>query len=101
MQTTKICITAGKICRVRIAYRNTLGLLCPKQNKAMNTSNNTRQLTILRKYSFRHKSRKYIYHPDLRLCGKWLSEAGFASGQSVVVRCFKRKLVIVPVANKL
>lgn len=32
--------------------------------------------------------------PEIRLCGKWLREAGFECGDEVTVRCLGNKLEI-------
>jgi len=32
--------------------------------------------------------------PEIRLCGKWLQEAGFECGDEVTVRCLGNKLEI-------
>lgn len=37
---------------------------------------------------------RYIYIPQLRFQGKWLSECGFLPGDLVHVQCEKNKLII-------
>jgi len=59
--------------------------------------NKTRELTILRKHRPIEDGRCYTHDPDLRLCGKWLRETGFRSGQIVAVKCYDRKLIIEPI----
>ncbi|NDL01604.1 SymE family type I addiction module toxin [Photorhabdus bodei] len=39
-------------------------------------------------------TRYYSQHPSLHLKGNWLEEAGFATGQSVLVRVERGQLVI-------
>jgi toxic protein SymE len=51
-----------------------------------------RRLTVYRKYLPR--AYKYALMPEIRLCGKWLEEAGFECGDEVTVRCFGNKLEI-------
>jgi toxic protein SymE len=36
----------------------------------------------------------YTAFPEIRLCGKWLQDAGFTCGQTVTVRHKKNKLII-------
>ncbi|WP_026632992.1 SymE family type I addiction module toxin [Dyadobacter alkalitolerans] len=52
-----------------------------------------RHLTVYSK----HVSRawhQYVIMPEIRLCGKWLLDAGFECGHEVTVRCFGNKLEI-------
>ena len=51
-----------------------------------------RQLKIYPK----HFARTYdnVVFPEIRLCGKWLKESGFNSGQAVKVCYEKNKIVI-------
>lgn len=51
-----------------------------------------RQLTVYRK--FLPRVYQYAVMPEIRLCGKWLKEAGFECGDEVTVRCFGNKLEI-------
>lgn len=51
-----------------------------------------RQLTVYRKYLPRVY--KYAVMPEIRLCGKWLHDAGFECGDEVTVRCLGNKLEI-------
>ena len=37
---------------------------------------------------------KYALMPEIRLCGKWLQEAGFECGDEVTVKCLGNKLEI-------
>ncbi|HWV33452.1 MAG TPA: SymE family type I addiction module toxin [Dyadobacter sp.] len=52
-----------------------------------------RRLTVYRKY-FPRAWYKYALMPEIRLCGKWLQEAGFECGDEVTVRCLGNKLEI-------
>lgn len=36
----------------------------------------------------------YVLTPEIRLCGKWLQEAGFECGDGVIVKCFDNKIEI-------
>jgi hypothetical protein len=51
-----------------------------------------RQLTVYSKYLPR--TYRYTIMPEIRLCGKWLHEAGFECGDEVTVKCFGNKLEI-------
>lgn len=52
-----------------------------------------RRLTVYRKYLPRAWY-QYALMPEIRLCGKWLQEAGFECGDEVTVKCTKHKLEI-------
>ncbi|MCE7060658.1 SymE family type I addiction module toxin [Dyadobacter sp. CY343] len=52
-----------------------------------------RHLTVYSKYLPRAWD-EYVIMPEIRLCGKWLLDAGFACGDEVTVRCFGDKLEI-------
>ncbi len=58
-------------------------------------TNNQRQLKVQPKY--RRKFRKANIVPEIRLCGQWLSEAGFQYGKTVNVQIDGGKLVITQV----
>ena len=51
-----------------------------------------RRLTVYRKCLPRVY--KYAIMPEIRLCGKWLQEAGFECGDEVTVKCLGNKLEI-------
>ncbi|ACT92609.1 SymE family type I addiction module toxin [Dyadobacter fermentans] len=51
-----------------------------------------RRLTVYRK--FLPRVYQYAVMPEIRLCGKWLQEAGFECGDEVTVRCLGNKLEI-------
>lgn len=51
-----------------------------------------RQLKIYPKYFAR--TNKDVILPEIRLCGKWLKESGFNSGQAVKVKYEMNKIVI-------
>jgi len=51
-----------------------------------------RQLKVYSKYLPR--TYRYAIMPEIRLCGKWLHEAGFECGDEVTVKCFGNKLEI-------
>ncbi|MBO9613037.1 MAG: SymE family type I addiction module toxin [Dyadobacter sp.] len=51
-----------------------------------------RGLTVYSKYLPRVY--KYALIPEIRLCGKWLQEAGFECGDEVTVKCLGNKLEI-------
>ncbi|MET7258171.1 SymE family type I addiction module toxin [Dyadobacter fermentans] len=58
------------------------------------SSNSTeRRLTVYRKYLPRAWY-QYALMPEIRLCGKWLQEAGFECGDEVTVKCLDNKLEI-------
>jgi hypothetical protein len=63
----------------------------PHEKKSSNPTE--RQLTVYRKYVPRAWYR-YAVMPEIRLCGKWLHEAGFECGDEVTVRCLRNKLEI-------
>jgi toxic protein SymE len=52
-----------------------------------------RRLKISKKY-FSRSYFKFKFFPEIRLCGKWLQETGFKTGQVVIVRHEKNKIVI-------
>lgn len=54
--------------------------------------NGKRQLKVLPKYKARVN--KAVIVPEIRLCGKWLQNAGFTTGQSVSVVSEPNKLTI-------
>lgn len=49
------------------------------------------------KVSCRHQARQssYVAVPEIRLSGKWLSQLGFTSGQSVTITHKQNKILIV------
>ncbi len=51
----------------------------------------TRSMKVYEKSDYRYQS-----IPMIRLCGKWLSEAGFSIGDYVSVSCEAGKLIITP-----
>ena len=51
----------------------------------------TRSLKVYEKSDYRYRS-----IPMIRLCGKWLSDAGFSIGDYVSVSCEDGKLIITP-----
>jgi HSP20-like domain of unknown function (DUF1813). len=51
-----------------------------------------RRLKVYPKY-FQRSYRGVIF-PEIRLCGKWLQESGFASGQEVIVLHTQNKIII-------
>jgi len=54
----------------------------------------SRRLTISTKHRRRYKSLRYQTVPELRLCGDWLAEAGFGTGDKVQVEVYKNELRI-------
>jgi toxic protein SymE len=52
-----------------------------------------RQLKVYSKYVPR-AWHQYVVMPEIRLCGKWLLDAGFECGDEVTVRCLGDKLEI-------
>ena len=52
-----------------------------------------RHLTVYSKYVPR-AWRQYVVMPEIRLCGKWLLDAGFECGDEVTVRLVEGKLEI-------
>ena len=52
-----------------------------------------RHLTVYSKHVPR-AWHQYMIMPEIRLCGKWLLDAGFKCGDEVTVRCFGNKLEI-------
>lgn len=52
-----------------------------------------RRLKVYQKF-FSRAYFKFKLFPEIRLCGKWLQETGFKTGQVVIVRCEKNKIVI-------
>lgn len=63
----------------------------PHRKKSPNPTE--RRLTVYRKYLPRAWY-QYALMPEIRLCGKWLQEAGFECGDEVTVKCTKNKLEI-------
>ena len=51
----------------------------------------TRSMKVYEKSDYRYRS-----IPMIRLCGKWLSDAGFSIGDYVSVSCEDGKLIITP-----
>ena len=51
----------------------------------------TRSMKVYEKSDYRYQS-----IPMIRICGKWLSEAGFNIGDYVSVSCEDGKLIITP-----
>ncbi|MCF2490813.1 SymE family type I addiction module toxin [Dyadobacter sp. CY347] len=52
-----------------------------------------RQLKIYQKYQ-RRENIPSVFLPEIRLCGKWLQDLGFACGEELTVKYFKNKLEI-------
>ena len=52
-----------------------------------------RQLKVYEKHVSRSYYR-YVFFPEIRLCGKWLQEMGFICGQSITVQHKKNKIII-------
>ncbi|MEJ8842374.1 SymE family type I addiction module toxin [Lacibacter sp. H375] len=49
------------------------------------------------KIQARHFSRAYytsVVFPEIRLCGKWLTHAGFTAGEFVTIHYQKNKIII-------
>ncbi|KAA0992955.1 SymE family type I addiction module toxin [Dyadobacter aurulentus] len=61
------------------------------EKKSSNPSE--RHLTVYSKYVPRGWY-QYVRMPEIRLCGKWLLDAGFACGDEVTVRLLEGKLEI-------
>jgi toxic protein SymE len=57
------------------------------------SSPSERQLTVYSKYVPR-AWQQYVVMPEIRLCGKWLLDAGFECGDEVTVSCLGDKLEI-------
>mgnify|MGYP001627188721 CR=1 FL=1 len=54
-----------------------------------------RQLKI--GYTFQNRAyHQMVAMPEIKLCGKWLAESGFAEGQEVRIIVEYKKLIIVP-----
>ena len=92
--------TAGVLAKIyRLGYglcRGYVRALLPgnKNNYLMaGQPRKTRRITICSK-SFVRASRSYVSFPDIRLCGKWLEEAGFRSGHVIDICCERGRLVI-------
>lgn len=62
----------------------------PHEKKSSNSTE--RRLTVYHKYLPR--AYKYTLMPEIRLCGRWLQEAGFECGDEVTVRCLGNRLEI-------
>lgn len=62
------------------------------QEQAAKTAR-TRQMTICNK-GYARESGRYVFFPIISLCGKWLKEHGFKSGQVIDIACEDCKLVI-------
>lgn len=55
----------------------------------------TRQLTICNKYFARQGCYTgHVAFPIIKLCGKWLQDMGFESGQVITIECRHRQLII-------
>lgn len=52
-----------------------------------------RQLKIHSKY-IRRAYMRYVVFPEIRLCGKWLHDIGFAHGKFVTVQHEENKIII-------
>ncbi|MGX5857507.1 SymE family type I addiction module toxin [Dyadobacter jiangsuensis] len=61
------------------------------RKKSLNPSE--RRLKVYGKYLPR-AWHGYVLTPEIRLCGKWLQEAGFECGDEVTVKCLANKLEI-------
>ncbi len=54
-----------------------------------------RQLKVYPKF-FQRATDGNVIFPEIRLCGKWLQDTGFSSGQVITVRHEKDKIIITP-----
>lgn len=64
----------------------------PHRKKSSNPSE--RRLKVYGKYLPRAWY-GYALMPEIRLCGKWLREAGFECGDEVTVKCLGNKIEII------
>lgn len=62
-------------------------------HRKKSSNRSERRLTVYRKYLPRAWY-QYALMPEIRLCGKWLQEAGFECGDEVTVKCLGNKLEI-------
>jgi hypothetical protein len=63
--------------------------------KRTSTKPQTRQLTICNKYFARQgRYPGHVIFPSINLCGKWLQDLGFESGQAITIECRHRQLII-------
>ena len=85
------------ICYINYVKRNIVITMTHEKNP---TAPNQRQLKIYQKYQ-RRENTPAVFLPEIRLCGKWLQDLGFACGEEVTVKYFKNKLEITlnPVAE--
>lgn len=58
-----------------------------------------RQLKIYERYIPRSCSRN-VFFPEIRLCGKWLQDLGFNTGQSVTVSYEEGKIIITKIKSE-
>ncbi len=52
----------------------------------MNEKDKERRLKVNSK-AFQRQYNRYILFPEIKLCGKWLQDLGFESGNYVIVEC--------------
>lgn len=53
----------------------------------------TRRLTVCNKW-FNRELGNSVYFPTILLCGKWLRDAGFKSGNTIDIICEEDKIII-------
>ena len=65
------------------------------------TEHGTRQRQL--KVYYKHFDRAYsqsVTFPEIRLCGKWVKEAGFDCGEEIIISHEKGKIIITGVHEK-
>lgn len=61
----------------------------------LTTDTHVRQLTICNKHFARQGCYPgHVAFPIIKLCGKWLLDMGFESGQVITIECRHRQLII-------
>lgn len=59
----------------------------------MNEKDKERRLKVNSKV-FQRQYNRYVLFPEIRLCGKWLQDLGFESGNYVTVECKNNEIRI-------
>lgn len=57
-----------------------------------NNSKNSRKLKVYPKHRIGNSKHKIV--PEIRLCGKWLRDIGFQSGNTINIETEERKITI-------
>jgi toxic protein SymE len=58
-----------------------------------------RKLKVRPKH-FSRALRRTVAFPEIRLCGKWLQQMGFACGQTVSIEHRQNQLIITVISNR-